>query len=101
MLWFYILPCVLHCRYSVAASATKLVSKSLPKGKHVYDRLFYLSHCDISLFLKAKSSNSSYAALLGLFSSFLKLTHRIGTAQVALVTALPCLVTFFGSPHSF
>src|SRR5262245_2815777 len=101
MLWVYLLPYIFHCRYSVAASTAKVVSNSLSKGKRLYDGLFYLGHCDVSLFLKPKSSNSSYAALLGLFSSFLKLTHRIGTAQVALVTALPCLVTFFGSPHSF
>jgi hypothetical protein len=81
---------------TLAGSTAKLISKSLPRRSLLYNALFYL-HCDVSLFLKAKSPDSSYAALLALFSSFLKLTHRIGTAQVALVTSMPSLVALFGS----
>jgi hypothetical protein len=102
MNWLNILLYVPHCRYgvsrSLAASTAKVISKSLPSRNLLYDAGFYLSHCDVSLFLKVKSRHWSYAALLTLFSSFLKLTHRIGTAQVALVTSLPCLVTLFGTP---
>jgi hypothetical protein len=102
MNWLNILLYIPHCRYGVSRSLAlwpaKVMAKSLPSRGLLYNALFYLSHCDVSLFLKAKSPNSSYAAFLSLFSSFLKLTHRIGTAQVALVTSLPCLVTLFGSP---
>jgi hypothetical protein len=90
-----------HCRFGVswsfAVSARKVIAKSLPSRNLLYNAGFYVSHCDVSLFLRAKSPNSRYAAFLGLFSSFLKLTHLIGIAQVALVTSLPCLVTLFGS----
>ena len=102
MNWLNILLYIPHCRYGVprtlAGSTAKLISKSLPRRSLLYNALFYLNHCDVSLFLKARSPNSSSAALLAVFSSFLKLTHRIGTAQVALVTSMPCLVTLFGPP---
>ena len=102
MNWLNILLYIPHCRYgvprSLGVSTAKVMAKSLPSRNLLYNALFYLSHCDVSLFLQPKSPNSSCAALLVLFSSFLKLTHRIGTAQVALVTSLPCLVTLFGSP---
>ena len=101
MNWLNILLYIPHCRYGVprtlAGSTAKLISESLPRRSLLYNALFYLSHCDVSLFRKARSPNSSCAALLALFSSFLKLTHRIGTAQVALVTSMPCLVRLFGS----
>ena len=101
MNWLNILLYIPHCRYGVprtlAGSTAKLISESLPRRSLLYNALFYLSHCDVSLFRKAMSPNSSCAALLALFSSFLKLTHRIGTAQVALVTSMPCLVRLFGS----
>ena len=97
MNWLNILLYIPHCRYgvsrSLAGSTAKVISKSLPSRNLVYNACFYLSHCDVSLFLKAKSPNSSSAAFLNLFSSFLKLTHLIGTTQVALVTSVPCLVT--------
>ncbi|SRR5688572_13145808 len=100
MNWIHILLYIPHCRFgvhwSLAVSARKVFAKALPSRKLLYNAGFYLSHCDVSLFLKAKSPNSSYAVFLGLFSSFLKLTHLIGTAQVALVTSLPCLVTLVG-----
>ncbi len=96
MNWLNILLYIPHCCYGVprrlAVSTAKVMAKSLPSKNLLYNALFYLSHCD-TLFLKAKSPNSSYAALLALFSSFLKLAYRIATAQVTLVTSLPCLVT--------
>ena len=102
MNWLNILLYLPHCRYGVprnlAASTAKVISKSLPSRNLLHNACFYLSHCDVSLILDAKSPHWSYAALLALFSSFLKLTHRIGTAHVALITSLPCLVTLFGSP---
>jgi hypothetical protein len=104
MNWLNILLYLPHCRFgvsrSLAESTAKVISKSLPCRNLVYNAHFYLSHCDVSLFLKAKSPNSSYAAFLTLFSSFLQLTHLIGTTQVAVVTSFPCLVTLFGSPYS-
>jgi hypothetical protein len=99
MNWLNILLYLPHCRFgvprSLVVSAGRIISKSLPSRNLGYSALFYLSHSDVSLFLKAKSPNSSYAAFLALFSSFLKLTHLIATTQVAL--AFPCLVTLFGS----
>lgn len=98
MNWIHILLYIPHCRFGVSASARKVIAKSSSNGNLLYNAGFYLSHCDVSLFLKAKSQNSSYAAFLGLFASFLKVTHLIGTAQVALLTSLPCLVTVFNPP---
>ena len=104
MNWLNILLYIPHCRYgvsrSLAESTAKVVAKSLPSRNLVYNACFYLSHCDVSLFLKAKSRNSFYATLLALLSSFLKLTHLIGTTQVALVTSFPCVVTLLGFPSS-
>ena len=106
MNWIHILLYIPHCRFGVSwsfiVSARKVIAKSLPSRNLLYNAGFYISHCDVSLFLKAKSPNSPYAAFLGLFSSFLKLTHLIGTAQVALVASLPRLVRpkFLRSPVS-
>jgi len=88
------------CLAVLLKSTAKVVARALPSRNLVYNAHFYLSHCDVSLFLKAKSPNSSYAALLALCSSFLKLTHLIGTTQVALVTSFPCVVTLFGFQYT-
>ena len=98
MNWIHILLYIPHCRFGVSASARKVIAKSLPNRNLLYNASFYLSHFDLSLFLKAKSPNSSYAVFLALVSTFLSLTHLIGTAQVALLTSLPCLVTVFNPP---
>src|SRR5262245_50302628 len=109
MNWLNILLYIPHCCYGVprrlAVSTAKVMAKSLPSRNHLYNALFYLNHCDVSVFQKAKSPNSSYAALLALFSSFLKLAYRIGTAQgcasnfIALLSTISFLCRV--QAHSF
>src|SRR5678815_729846 len=64
MNWLNILLYIPHCRYGVprrlAESTARVISKSLPRSL-VYDTCFYLCHCDMSLFLKAKAPHWSYA----------------------------------------
>ena len=80
MNWLNILLYIPHCRYgvsrSLAESTAKVMAKSLPSRNLVYNACFYLSHCDVSLFLKAKAPNSFYAAFLGVLPS--SIVGRIG-----------------------